>query len=84
MYDSILERVDDLGQAFYDFGEKLKDLFSEKMASKPWSETPVPHSSSSITPGFITSGISPNVFDSYLDFVTAFCSSTNRQPPSSS
>lgn len=30
MYENILEKVDDLGQSFYDFGEKLKEIFGEK------------------------------------------------------
>lgn len=30
MYENILEKVDDLGQSFYGFGEKLKETFGEK------------------------------------------------------
>lgn len=34
MYEEIQERVDDLGQSVYDFGETLKELFGEATQRK--------------------------------------------------
>lgn len=47
---AFLERVEDLSQAFDEFGEKLKDLLGEKkeLKSSGEHETVVPRPSSSI------------------------------------
>lgn len=40
MCEYILERCDDLGQSFYDFGEKMKEIFGEKIKTKSIGKAP--------------------------------------------
>lgn len=96
MYENVMENVDNLGQSFYDFGEKPKKIFGEKSIEIVLDSAMEIHYgfkdgnnipsifSGSIRPSILHPPPSKSIFDHYMDVVFTFFSFASHYHPSPS